>query len=246
MAKRIVYFFFMLTAIFYASRLQAGESVNRTLKERFPELKVASIREAPIAGLYEVLTDEGRIFYYDPKTNHRLFGELITQEGKNLTAVRRAEVAADKIDRLPIDKAIRIGNGKNVVIEFLDPDCPFCRRSSRYLKKQRDLTRYIFLIPPKPLPDGTIPLHPDAIRKSKYILCAPDKGTAIEEVFSGDLDDQKYPVCNNPDLDRILDEHQKIADELGVRGTPVFFINKHRVDGANMAQIEKLLQNGPS
>lgn len=220
----------------YANKTSAPEQI---LKERFPEVKVASVQEAPMKGLYEVVTEEGRVFYYDPKTDHRFFGEMITKEGRNLTAARRAELAAAKLDRLPIDKAIRIGTGKNIVIEFLDPDCPYCRKSSRFLKKQGDLTRYIFLIPIKEI-------HPDAERKSKYILCAADKKAAYDEVFSGDLDDRKYEVCNDPMITAILDDHKEIAEEMGVRGTPVFFINKHRVDGANIPQIETLLQNGPS
>lgn len=228
-----------LPVLLFAINVNAAESPEQMLKERFPEVKVTSVQEAPMKGLYEVVTEEGRVFYYDPKTDYRFFGEMITKEGRNLTASRRAELAAAKLDRLPIDKAIRIGTGKNIVIEFLDPDCPYCRKSSRFLRKQADMTRYIFLIPIKEI-------HPDAERKAKYILCATDKKAAYDEVFSGDLDDQKYEVCNDPKINGILEEHREIAEEMGVRGTPVFFINKHRVDGANMQQIEKLLQNGPS
>lgn len=236
MIKTVVSILFMLAVLLHAPMAGADESPEASLRQSYPEVRIASIQESPVAGLWEVLTAQGRIFYYDPKTHHRLFGEMVTQEGKNLTAARRAEAAAQKIDRLPIEKAIRIGNGKNIVIEFLDPDCPYCRRSSRFLKKQSDVTRYIFLIPIREL-------HPDAERKSKYILCAADKRAAYEEVFAGDLDDAKYEVCNDPKIEALLSEHREIAEEMGVRGTPVFFINRRRVDGANVEQIEKLLQN---
>ena len=236
---KTVLIFSLVAVLLHVPEAGAGESAEASLKQRYPEVKVTSVQEAPIKGIYEVVTEEGRIFYYDPKTHHRLFGEMITPEGKNLTAVRRAEAAAKKIDRLPVEKAIRIGNGKNIVIEFLDPDCPYCRKSSRFLKKQSDVTRYIFLIPIKEI-------HPDAERKAKYILCAADQKAAYEEVFSGDLDDAKYEVCNDPKIETVLSEHREIAEEMGVRGTPVFFINRRRVDGANVQQIEKLLRNGPS
>jgi thiol:disulfide interchange protein DsbC len=35
-------------------------------------------------------------------------------------------------ETLDLDKALRIGTGKTTVIEFTDPDCPYCRKAYQY------------------------------------------------------------------------------------------------------------------
>ena len=76
-----------------------------------------------------------------------------------LLAVAPAVAAQDTLD---LTKAVKIGNGKTMVIEFTDPDCPFCRKAEAYLQKRTDLTRYIFFIPLKS--------HPASKGKVQYIL----------------------------------------------------------------------------
>jgi len=48
---------------------------------------------------------------------------------------------------LPLEKAVKIGDGKKVVIEITDPDCPFCRTASEYFSKKTDVIRYVFFAP---------------------------------------------------------------------------------------------------
>ncbi len=42
------------------------------------------------------------------------------------------------LKELPLDKAIRIGNGSHVVVEVSDPDCRFSRRMSRYWSMRKE------------------------------------------------------------------------------------------------------------
>jgi len=44
--------------------------------------------------------------------------------------------------QVPLDKAIRIGDGKNVIVEFTDVDCQYCRTASSFLKDVGNLSRY--------------------------------------------------------------------------------------------------------
>src|SRR5574340_1146888 len=65
--------------------------------------------------------------------------------GKSPAAEEQAgRVEVIKGVALPLDKAIKIGDGGTTVIEITDPDCPFCRRASAYLSAKNDITRYVF------------------------------------------------------------------------------------------------------
>lgn len=56
-----------------------------------------------------------------------MFGALVDKEGLNLTQIRLVE-------ELPLDKAIKIGTGPIKVVEVTDPDCPYCRKASQFLR----------------------------------------------------------------------------------------------------------------
>ena len=67
---------------------------------------------------------------------------------------RRTQDRAAKLKDVPLDKAVKIGNGRNKVIEFTDPDCPYCRKAAEFFKGRDDVTLYIFFFP--------LPIHKDA------------------------------------------------------------------------------------
>ena len=118
------------------------------------------------------------------------------------------------------------------VIEFTDPDCPYCRRAAEGLNKRTDITRYIFLTPLA---------HPNAINKVYYILNAKDKEAAYHEMMGG----KPLPVTTQEYSTEIKDlaaKHMEYARTLGIDGTPSFFINGQQVVGADMEKIDSLLK----
>ena len=133
---------------------------------------------------------------------------------------------------LPLDKAIRIGTGSKVVIEFSDPDCPFSRRMVRYWDLRNDVTRYVFLV--------TLSNHPDAPQKARYILAAKNKPAAYRSVLQGGLDFEDLDQRRFDDHG-LLALHRAVAARLGVIGTPTYFINGVEVNGAKVKKIETLL-----
>ncbi|MBF0316608.1 MAG: DsbC family protein [Nitrospirae bacterium] len=137
-----------------------------------------------------------------------------------------------------IDKAVRIGMGKNIVVEFTDPDCPYCRKLSDYMAKRKDVTRYVFLFP-------LTQIHPQAQEKSKFILCSKNQAKALEDVMSGKYDKEKLPTCKGPQAEQLLEEHKKMADSAGVTSTPTLIVNGQLVQGANFELIEKIIGPNP-
>ncbi len=227
----------MLCIVVAAGFSQENDPVKmeqEKLKKSFPNLRVDDFREAPLKGLYEITAGE-QLFYFSPD-GYLFFGEIWTREGKNLTAEKREKVMAERIGNLPLDKALKIGNGSRKVIEFTDPDCPFCRKVDGFLSKRTDVTRYIYFVPLRKI-------HPDAEQKARYILSHTDSHKALREVFAGALDGKPVPVAADA-AQAELAEMEKIAAGLGVRGTPALWIDGAVVNGADLQRIATLLDQG--
>ncbi len=207
------------------------EKIEDTFKKAFPRVSFDSIKPTSIKGIYEVWRGSDLIYFMsDP--GYLFIGDIINKDGKSLTEEKKAELASAKAKDLPLEKAIKIGSGKNTIVEFTDPDCPYCRQASSFLEQKKDaVTRYVFFFP--------LPMHPDAENKVKYVFCAEDKAKAYEDAMKGKLDDQKYVKCDKPEAAELLKVHKELANKVGINGTPFFIVNgKKAVTGANTPEIE--------
>lgn len=214
-----------------------SKEAKDVLKQSFPNLQIDSFKEGPIKGIFEVSMG-GQIIYFSPE-GYLFFGEIFSKDGKNITADRRSKIASAKLKDIFLDKAIKIGSGKNTVVEISDPDCPYCRKASEIFTGRKDVTRYVFLYP-------LTQIHPDSEKKCKYILASKDAAVAYEEVFTGKADGKELKLKADSEkaaTDK-LNAHKEAAGKLGVRGTPAFFINGTFVAGANKQLIDQLLQEG--
>ncbi|HJV67217.1 MAG TPA: thioredoxin fold domain-containing protein [Geomonas sp.] len=148
-----------------------------------------------------------------------------------LLFVPKAPAAADTMD---LSKAIKVGSGKVMVIEFTDPDCPYCRKAEAYFRTQPQVTRYIFLM--------ALPMHPGAKPKSQYILSAKDKEKAYLEVESGMYDRGKVPAPITAEGIRLQKEHQEIAQANSVKSTPTFMVYGRVIVGFDVNKLAPLLK----
>jgi thiol:disulfide interchange protein DsbC len=211
----------------------SGEKIDETFKKAFPRVPFDAIQPTDMKGVYEVRKGS-ELIYFIADPGYLFIGDIVSKEGKSLTGQRKEQLAAEKAKDLPLDKAIKIGNGKNTIVEFTDPDCPYCRQASAFLEQKTDVTRYIFFFP--------LPMHPDAENKVKYIFCAEDKAKAYSDAMKGKFDDQKYEKCEKPDAVALLNLHKEVAGKMGINGTPFFIVNgKKAVTGANTPEIEAAL-----
>jgi thiol:disulfide interchange protein DsbC len=226
--------------ILASTTLAFAVTPEESLKKNFPNIPpIDNITPSKIPGLYEVISG-GRVFYYAPEAECIVDGQIIMKGGRNLTVEKYQEIEqkhlaamALKIKDLPLDKAVKIGKGKNRVIEITDPDCPYCRKAAEFFAGRKDVTKYVFLYP--------LDMHQQAEPKIRYILCAKDKAKAYEQAMTGKLDDMKFKVCKDAHVDTLLKAHKEVASQLGVTGTPFFIINGQPVVGADVPLIEKLL-----
>ncbi|MDI1472931.1 DsbC family protein [Thermodesulfovibrio sp. 1176] len=228
------YLFSVLFVLIFVSSVfaQPTEEVEKQIKTLFPNFSISTVTESPVPGLYEVVSKDGNIVYWSPK-GYMIFGEIWTSTGKSITAERRQEIVAEKFKNLDLSDAVKIGNGKNKVITFTDPDCPFCRKSYEFLSKRNDITEYLFLLP----------FHGDSSKKKiAYLLCSKDKKQAYSEIMSG----REVSVSNEciKKSEETFKKHLSVAQSMGIGGTPTFYINGKLVQGANIPLIENILNGG--
>lgn len=212
---------------------QTKQSPETSLKKFFPRLQYKSIKRTDIDGFYEVMTGD-RIVYFHPKSGYLFVGDIINKDGRNVTRERISEENYKLVTAKDLKIAIKIGNGKNVVLEVTDPDCPFCRKMHAYWSMRKDVTRYVFL---KPLVD----IHPDAMKKAKYILASADHEKAMFEAFCGSLDNKRDVLDKTYDDKGMIDAQKSVVDKLQVSGTPSYWINGKFVSGANIPLIESII-----
>jgi thiol:disulfide interchange protein DsbC len=129
-------------------------------------------------------------------------------------------------------KSVTIGSGPKTVVEFTDPDCPFCRKAAAYFDTRKDLTRQIFFYP--------LPRHPKARDKVRFILSQPDKDKAYHMAMSGALD-RRDSFDSTPAGVRLQEEHLDIAKKAKVDSTPTFMINGRIIEGFDLKRIEEAL-----
>lgn len=134
---------------------------------------------------------------------------------------------------IPLDKAIRIGSGRHLVIEVSDPDCRFSRRMNHYWSMRTDVTRYIFLV--------ALKNHQEAPQKARYILAAADQARAYQEVYTGGLDFDEKLLVHHYDDRGLLELHRQVAARLGAIGTPTYLVDGVLISGAKVKAIEAVL-----
>lgn len=133
-------------------------------------------------------------------------------------------------------KAVTIGSGSKTVLEFTDPDCPFCRKASKYFEGRPDVTRHVFFYP--------LSRHPKAKEKVQYILSQSDRSKAYHDVMSGKMDTMQA-FATTPRGVKLQQEQYDIAKKSNVNSTPTFIINGRVIEGFDVKKIEGALGPKP-
>jgi protein-disulfide isomerase len=152
----------------------------------------------------------------------------------------------DSIFRSPHDFAVN-ETGSIPVVEFFDYQCSYCKRIlptvQRLLKEQKNV-RFVF---------KELPILGEASEvASKASLAAKKQGKYMEfhnavmgvqralsepliMSIAGDIGldmDRLRTDMASPEIEKIIAENRKLADSLGIRGTPTLIIGETLVPGA--------------
>jgi len=213
-----------------------NEEATSILKELVKtEFKILEIREAPLEGFWEVVGEIGQdrmIIYVDKNLKFIITGQILDRQSKrNLTLDRLKEFRKVDPNRLPLENAIPMGEGKRRLYVFTDPQCHFCSQLHEELKLVKDLKTFFFLFP----------LNPASYEKTKSIWCSQDRLKALEESYHGR--EPGPSSCNTSAIDRNLE----LGKHLLITSTPtLLFQNGKVIEGYVLPDaLENLLKSSP-
>ncbi|WP_018938800.1 MULTISPECIES: DsbC family protein [unclassified Thioalkalivibrio] len=195
----------------FSTPVMATDAIEETMARVIPDAEADSIRETPMAGIYEVRygTD---ILYVSGDGRYLIQGNLVDLDTReNLTQAALSGVRADMFAAIGDSELVTYspdGDTRGVLNIFTDPNCPYCR------EMHKDLPEYLAAgIKVRYL------MFPVLGRDSPEIMnrtwCADDREEAMDRAKEGDKLDDIDGSCATPQ-----DEHMAMGQQLGIRGTP--------------------------
>lgn len=140
------------------------------------------------------------------------------------------------------------------VVEFFDYNCSYCRQTHEATEKLRanESVRFVFKEFPILSPGSEVAARAAlaAERQGKYVAfhnaLMETKGQvdeaavmALAKKMDLDMSQLKFDM-RSPEIERIIERNMKLAETIGVSGTPTFIVGEKLVAGA--AQYEYLAQ----
>ena len=207
---------FLMFAVVFVTLANAGdlsiEQAKQYLAGSFPNAEIDSLKPAAMPGVYEVVI-EGGVYYLTEDGKFLLAGSLYDLEnGKDLTKQAKNELRGNIVAMLSEQEAItytpaEYGYTINV---FSDVECASCRNFHSQIDQVNALgIRVRYFITPF--------LGDTAYQKAIGVWCADDRPEALDKAKLGMAIEDKQ--CDTP-----LDENLRVAELLGIKGTPSFLL----------------------
>ena len=224
-----------------AARSDSGSAIDSELEEQVLQI----IRNNPEAILESVET------YRAQKQNR-------TRQARQAFLQKLLDNPASTIGNSPTKGAAE----QNIVlIEFSDFQCPYCAKAHSTINEFMAQYGDIVTLTYKHLPLTSI--HPEALPAAKAAAAAGEQGkfweyhsalferqseigeelyVALAEELSLDLE-QFDRDRQSPEIEAAISQDRQLADELGLTGTPVFFLNEETLTGAiELTELEAALE----
>ena len=163
-------------------------------------------------GVYEIVI-EGGVYYLTEDGKFLLAGSLYDLEsGKDLTKQAKNELRGNIVAMLSEREAITYAPAeyKYTINVFSDVECPSCRNFHSQIDQVNALgIRVRYFITPY--------LGDTAHQKAISVWCADNRPAALDKAKLGMTVEDKQ--CDAP-----IDENLRVAELLGIRGTPSFLL----------------------
>jgi thiol:disulfide interchange protein DsbC len=213
---------------------RARVEAEAQLHQSFTNLQFEDFGLSPVKGPIYQASAGGRVIYYAPESEHLLFATVYDKNGVNLTALDQEARMRGQLSAIDLSKALAIGPASAPsVIEFTDPDCPYCRALDRFWASKaiegKPVRRLVYFV------SG---IHPQAAAKAEHILCSPDPTAAFKAIYAGTLP-AKLATCEKGrakvEADAIL------VRRIGVSGTPTLIAGGKAISGFQQGELEAFL-----
>ena len=209
---------------------QEAKEILKNMK--IPEAEILKVQLSPVKGLWEVsFMNKGKpaLVYVDFSKSFILPGPVVEiKGGKNKTQERIAKIEENRrvdFSKIPLNQGLVMGDvlAPNKVAVFTDPDCNFCEKlhkeMKRVLQERKDIVFYILLYP--------LNFHKDAYWKSKSILCNRSL-QMLEDAY--DRKDILRLECDPKEIDANI----RLAEALGITGTPTLVLPDGRTHSGTL------------
>lgn len=215
---------------------RAAAEAEQQLRQTFTNLQFEDFEPAPVHGPIYQASAGGRVIYYAPESEHLLFASIFDKNGVNLTALTQEAGTAKRLKAIDTALAFAVGpENAATVIEFTDPDCPYCRALDRYWAAKaaegKPVRRLVFFV------SG---IHPEAAAKAEHILCSTDKTAAFKAIYAG-APPAVLRTCAEGRAK--VEAHARIVGSAGITGTPTLIAGGKLISGFQQAEIEAFLSS---
>lgn len=210
----------VLAAITLASPVQAADDAAAvdTIAKALG-IERGNVKPSPLPGIYQI-QHQREFAYVSGDGRYLLRGDLVDlKTGEELTENLRRVDRLDVLAKLGPKKLIEFAPpppvaARYTVTVFTDIDCGYCRKlhseMAQYHAKGIAI-RYAFF--PRSGPDT------ESWKSAEAVWCAADPRKALTEAKAGNPVKVVGKVCDNP-----IAEEYKIAQDLGIRGTPMLVL----------------------
>ena len=222
-----------------AALSEAALRAQRQLHETFSNLQFDDFAPAPIEGPIYQATAGGRTVYYAPASEHILFAAVYDKNGVNVTALAEDAAARKKLAAIDPAKALALGPvSARTVIEFTDPDCPYCRALEKYwiakAVEGRPVRRLVYFV------SG---IHPQSAAKAEHILCSPDQEAEFQAIYGGSQPDQLRRCAMGRSK---VEADAEVTRKIGISGTPTLIVDGKLISGFREGELERLMAARPA
>jgi len=183
-------------------------------------LEVESIATTPLAGVAEVITNQG-LFYASFDGAYFFHGKLFSIENNvtNLTEESMAKVRVSGMDRFANDMIVYPAkNEKHVVTVFTDITCGYCRKLHEQMDEYNDMgitVRYL-AYPRSGITDRNGNLT-QGFQDMRSVWCSEEPNTAMTKAKNGS--GVAHRICDKP-----IEAEFDFGRRVGVNGTPAIML----------------------
>lgn len=212
----------------------AAEDAQRRLALTFTNLKFENFEASPIKGqIYQAMAG-GRLLYFAPESEHLIFAAVYDRGGINLTALGEEAATRRKLAKIDTGPALAIGPADApTVIEFTDPECPYCRALDRFWAAKaaegKPVRRVILFV---------TGIHAGAAAKAEHILCSADKEAAFKAIYEGAAPAKLLSCAEGR---AVVEAQTRVVADAQIGGTPTLIAGDQVISGFRQAELEAFL-----
>lgn len=184
--------------------------------------KIENISKSPMAGLYQVEIQGGRVIYASPDGRYLIQGylyEALESGVRNLTVELETKGVAEIISKIPEAEMVIFPahQPKTEITVFTDTECPFCHKLHEDIDELNKLGVSVrYLAYPR---QG---LKTKAYNILANVWCSEDRNEAMDNAIGGD--EVEATECENP-----VAKQYELGRLLRVQGTPAIILQNGQI-----------------